>query len=131
MSGDISENLDGPLNLCSPSHCILRPLCPYFPSPSPPSSPLSNTRLLVCSPLCSFSPSPHSSSLVSLGLVILLLLVLLWAVVGVKVGAVGGVGGKSIMIGVHHLPLVHSVMGDVAGAGNTVGVGEQEGTLFL
>ena len=65
MSGDISKNLGGPSNFCSPSPCILRPFCPYFPSPSPPSSPLSNTRLPFCSPLHSSSPPPRSFSLVA------------------------------------------------------------------
>ena len=65
MNGDISGNLGRPSNLCSPSPCILRPLCPYSLSPSPPSSPLSNTWLPVCSPLHSSSPPPHSFSLVA------------------------------------------------------------------
>ena len=38
---------------------ILGPL--YFPSPSPPSSPLSNNRLPVCSPLHSSLPPPRTS----------------------------------------------------------------------
>ena len=59
MSED-SGNLGGTVNLCSPSPSTLRPLCPYSPSSSSPSShsivsPLPDNRLSVCSP-------PHSSS---------------------------------------------------------------------
>ena len=66
--------------------------------------------------------------LLLLGLVVLLLLILLGAVVGVR--AVRRVGGTA-MIGVHHLPLVHPLMGAMVGAGDMARVGRQEGTLFL
>lgn len=42
-----------------------------------------------------------------------------------------GRGRGTAMVGVYHLPLVHPLIGDVVGAGNMVGVGRQEGVLFL
>ena len=117
MSGDISRNLGGYANLHSPSPCNLRLL---FVLPHPLLLPvLSNNRLPVCSPFFFTSSQYFSCS----SFYQILQLVLLEAVIGVGVGVIIGVGGTA-MIGVHHLPLVHLLMGDMVGAGNMLGIGE-------
>ena len=98
MSGDINAGfLGGPVGLCSSSFLsdvsVARSLCPYTPSPSPPSSPLHSPQSVRC-PLL----------FILLLLPLLLDLVVMLLQHQLEAGDIAGVGdmvGVEDVVGVH------------------------------